>query len=759
MCKRDKTIRRMSPAVVLIPFALSTLAFNAAAQATQGGATSPESEVATVGVSEAQPIPKEPTKGEKVADLNTVVVTATRRREPVREVPMQIDTVSAATLQNAGASTLRDYVETLPGVAVNSKGSAAQGEIVIRGVTTGSQISNSVGVYLDDAAVSTTGATSASARFPLGLGLLDLHHIEVLRGPQGTLYGAGSMGGVLRYVTNVPNTSEFSATARGDLSATGRNGGTNSSVGGVINIPLSSEAAGLRLAAFDERPAGYIRAIGPAAKTRSDGGRTSGARMAMALYPSESLTLNLTANTQSLHRDGIDLVDYDWTTRKPLYGDFIQKIYVDQPTEKRDSFFSLNVEYKLGTARVNSITTKSISHLSRALDGTVSTVPYIPFPAVSAADAQRVDSKKFTQEFRFLSPKGDKFDWLGGLFYTNETALNVQDGLCALATGSCPSLYHVELPSTYREIAAYGNATYHISPAFSLTAGVRVARNKQHVTQTNSGYFFEDADSAPISSNSTDTSRTYLLTGQYRLSKTSNVYARIATAYRPGGPNVTIPGGALPAQFLPDTSVNYEVGYKTDMLNNTLSIQADAFLINWKNLQQSYSIGGFGGVINAGAARIKGSELTVNYRPTSEFTLGGSFSFVDARLTEDAIGLKAKAGTRLPTSARLSAALSAKYKFDLYGHPARVAATQRFIGDRDARFERANPAQNVKLPGYGVTNLEAGLDFDKYQISFYARNVFNRMGKVSALIVPDEPLKITIEQPRTIGVNLTAEFR
>ena len=740
MKKKEQAIRRLTPSMLLLLPALAAAQVEPPADAAAG---TPQ-------------VHQEESKEE----FNTVVVSASRRREPVREVPMQIDTVSAVQLQKSGAASLRNYMEMQPGITVNSKGSGSQGDISIRGMTTGSQITNTVGVYLDDTAVTASGAASSAVSFPLDLGLLDLHHIEVLRGPQGTLYGAGSMGGVLKYVTNMPDAGGFSGTIKAGLSH-GTEGGVGSTLGAVLNTPLKEDVAALRFALMQDRPAGYVRAIGPAGRERADRGRTTGARVVLGLYPMQGLDITASATTQKMRREGIDLVDYDPVTRLPAFGELTQKIFMPQPIDKRDDLYSVNVEYKWGGTRLNSITSKSRSRMFRQADATSTTVGYIPYPADTALDLQFLNSNKFTQEFRATSDKGEVVDWLAGLFYTKEEAANDQLGTCQQAVGTCPLLYSVALPSTYREVSAYGNATLHLSKQFSVTAGVRLARNKQSFSQISSGFYYGGDVPDAVSTRSADSSRTYLLTGQYALSKTSNLYARFATAYRPGGPNAVVPGAALPATFDPDTSTNYEVGYKADLLGKRLSIQADVYQINWKNIQQFYSLGGASGVLNAGAARIRGGELMLNYRPGNGLVAGVNVALIDAKLTEDAPGLGAHAGDRLPTSARVSAALSLRYQFDLRGISANVGMTGRYVGDRLVRFHNADPLLNPRLPGYSVANLEAGADLGTYQLNFYVRNLFNKAGLASgttAQIPLGGMLQYTVEQPRTIGVNLMASF-
>jgi len=208
----------------------------------------------------------------------TIYVTASRRREPAREVPMQVDRLSAEDLDKGGAKSLGDYLGGQTGVDVKTSGGTGLGAVSIRGVTTGDQTISTVGTYIDDVAYGSSSAFAAGSQTALDMSLLDLNHIEVLRGPQGTLYGAGAMGGVVKYVTNEPDTSEFSGKAAIGASAT-KGGGAGNSVNGVANIPLKADVAALRVAAFHDHDGGWVDVLGPAAGRNANKGDTNGGRV------------------------------------------------------------------------------------------------------------------------------------------------------------------------------------------------------------------------------------------------------------------------------------------------------------------------------------------------------------------------------------------------------------------------------------------------------------------------------------------------
>lgn len=698
--------------------------------------------------------------GDDVKALETVVVTANRRREPSRDVPMQVNAMDAGEMRKTGARSLQDYVADLPGVDIKSGGGAGLGSISIRGVTTGNQTIATVGTYIDDVAVGSTNAYANGATSALDMSLLDLNHLEVLRGPQGTLYGAGAMGGVLKYVTNEPDTGEWSGQASLGVSAT--KGGRVSFVeSAILNAPLSEDVAGLRVAAFSDRSGGWIDSVGSLPGRDIDGGRTTGGRVSLLLSPTAHFKVRLTDTYQDLRRDGTEAVDYDPITGRPVYGHGLRNLTRAEPYKLRLNVAAMDIEYDFKWARLNAITSVQTSAYDTLTDFTQAYVPLLQEAGLSvesAAFRNQVGVKKTTQEFRLTSQAGGQFEWLLGAFWNRERATNDNVLDSTMAGGEPgPDILTGKLPSTFREMALYGDITWNPVKQASITAGVRVARNKQRFSEVGSSLLSGDIDT---SSTSAETSKTYLLTGKYSLTKTSNVYARIASGYRPGGPNLTVqPTDST--SFRHDSLWSYELGYKADLLDRTLSIEADAFAIKWSDLQQNFSRNGLNIIVNSGKADIKGAELTVKWQATRDLTLGGNLALIDAKLTEPAAGL-GSSGSRLPNSARIAGSLIGRYAFTAAGRPAYFGLSERYVGRRNAGFEDSTSLPNVVMPGYAVTDLQGGIDITaKVNLALYVRNAANKAGWVSAdtgLLPLGAPLMVTEERPRTVGLTVTASY-
>jgi len=700
------------------------------------------------------------------ATLNTVVVTATRRREPAREVPMQINVISAEELQKSGAKTMSDFLSSEPGVDLNTQGGSGAGQISMRGVTTGEQTGPTVGVYVDDVAFGGSTLFSQGATFALDMSLLDLNHIEVLRGPQGTLYGAGAMGGLLKYVTNEPDTNTFSGQASAGLSTT-KHGGIGNTASAVLNIPIKNDVAAVRVSAFSQHDAGYIDAVGPQAGTRVDRGDTYGARASLLLTPTSQFTVRLSAITQNINRNAPNYVAYD-NSGKPVDGDLTTRIYAPEPFHQNVQLYSLGLEYDFGWSRFNSITSYQSVKTNAPQDLSVVYVPALAAQGLnlnSVVAANIASTNKVTQEFRLTSPGNRQLEWIAGLFFTRERSESDQGIVAGFADGSSGYLSSLTAPSTYTEYAAYGDLTYHVTPRLALTGGMRIAHNNQNFDQTTGGLL--GGPTSTISAPSSDTSKTYMLTASYGLTENSNVYVRAASGYRPGGPNAQLvsPITGLPgngnATFQPDTLWTYEAGYKADLFDKRLSLSATVYDIEWKNIQQLGAIEGVNQVLNAGNARIKGFELASSFRPDRHWNFGVGFSYIDAKLTQGNASTGTQSGDPLPNSAKFSATLTGTYHFSLGSYASYVGIAERIVGRRHSGFSNSTGRPDYQLPGYAVTDLLAGIDFGKASLNFYLRNLFDRRALLAAgtaLMPMGGPALVSVERPRTFGAVLTVPF-
>ena len=408
--------------------------------------------------------------------------------------------------------------------------------------------------------------------------------------------------------------------------------------------------------------------------------------------------------------------------------------------------------------RLNSITSTQRTKFFQRADYSDVYGPALGLDTV-VADLQ-ANGRRTTQEFRLTSQAGGQFEWLAGLYYNRERGTNHQTDT-GVTDGD---LLYADFPSTYRERAIYGDLTWNATKRISLTGGIRVARNDQDFNVSADGLLVGGPES--LTGSSAETSKTYLLTAKYALTSDSNVYTRAASGYRPGGPNPILrdsEGHALvPPTFQHDSLWSYEAGYKADLLDKRLTIQTAIYDIRWNQIQQYFAVNGVNVIVNGGKARIDGAELSASYRATDRWTAYGGVSYTDARLSQDAPGL-APSGARLPNTPRFSANFGGSYAFEMAGHTARVGMSERLVGARNAGFEDSDALPNYRMPGYALTDLQAGIDFQRFDVSFYIRNLFNRRAQVGAetnLVAAGVggPVLVNEARPFTIGTTLTARF-
>jgi outer membrane receptor protein involved in Fe transport len=384
---------------------------------------------------------------------------------------------------------------------------------------------------------------------------------------------------------------------------------------------------------------------------------------------------------------------------------------------------------------------------------------------------QTTSTDKFTQEFRLVSADNDKFEWLAGLYYTDEDSLLYQS-LPALIPNTenpvpgLPSTAIVTLSSKYEEIAAFANATWYVTDRFEMSFGARQSDNDQSVVQTSQGFLAGAPPGVTITTGgkSDESPFTWSFSPRYQLTENSSMYFRVATGFRPGGPNVLPPGapGSVPSQYDADNLTNYELGYKMISANGRFSMDVAAFYIDWEDIQLFAVVDNFGVNINGGTAVSKGIEFSTSFAATDALTFSFNGAYTDAYLTADA-GAGGQDGDPLNCVPDWSFGLSGDYEWNLSsGSTAYVGGTLGYTGERP--IGRALPSSNgnVKyLSDYSTLGLRAGLDTGKFFYEIYAKNVTDELGiqAVSTTnIAWTGNVEIGFLTPRTIGATAGVRF-
>ena len=706
-------------------------------------------------------------------ELAEVVVTAQKRSERLLSVAAPVTALTSATLDRMEAVRLDDYAALAPGLNLfgTREGDA---QLVVRGITTGSSNSTTTATYIDDSPFgsSTTHALGGSLALDLDPG--SLQRIEVLRGPQGTLYGASALGGIVKYVTVPPSLTEFGGRVELDGSMVD-GGGQGYGVRGMLSGPLIANTLGFTLSAFDRRDPGYID--NPNLDQRNvNSTRVDGGRAALLWQPSDGFSANLSILAQDTHGNGSS---YEWLDANltPVDGGLKQYFFIDQPLERQSRLYSLTLNDDMGWGTMTSITSYQSEKYHEVVDTTTYYSPVLQFilgiddPNLGVYLPDRVDLNKITQEVRIASPSSNRLEWQGGVFFTHESsdysqslnAFNIPDRQ-PLSLGV--DLYNGNDSATYREEAVFGDVTYHFTPHFDVLAGLRYSANQQSDVFPSGGLLA--GGTTTVSGTSSDHSVTYLLTPKYKFDDNNMLYARVASGYRPGGPNDTLAAlvaAGVPATYKPDTLTNFEIGYKALFFDRTLTLDLSAFDIHWHHIQIGETIGGVFTTGNGSDARSSGFEAAFTWAPVHGLNVTANLAYTDAHLTDDAPGINGVAGDRLPDSPKYAANVATDYDFPITGAVgAFVGASYHYQGNRVTDFVTSSPPgyQRPVLPAYSTVDLRSGVNHGGFEFTLYVKNLGNEHGlnylTSTMLDGISPPYAASVIQPRTVGLSLVQRF-
>lgn len=698
------------------------------------------------------------------ATLEAVTVTAQKRSENARKVPASISVVSEQQLENQHVTQLADLNGYLPAMTISDGGTPGQTSVSLRGIPT-IGAGAVVGTYLDDTPLGSSSNFARSSRFVLDLLPYDIQRVEVLRGPQGTLYGAGAMGGLLKYVLKDPDLHASEGRVGAGLSSIAGAGDMGWNLRAGINAPLVEGKLAIRASFANEFTPGWIDNAFTAGKDVNDTRQRSG-HLSMLWQPQDNFSLKLTALHQTVDADDNSLSTLDATRRSRLGRDVASKPAAER-FEKKIDFFAATLNWDLQWADFVSATGYSKTSTSQIDDESSIYGPL--FPSYGAAPGIAKFSldlglKKWTQELRLASKADDKLEWMFGGFYTRETSDNLQilgaTSLSGAPIAKLNPLAVAEIPSSYKERALFGNLTYKFNDRFDLTAGLRHARNDQDFKQIVSQGILLKLGTSPGQSSETVT--TYLLGSRWHFDRDSMLYARIASGYRPGGPNFAVPG--VPPTVDSDSLVNYEIGWKSLFFDQRASIDLAAFLIDWKDIQLSASTrDGISYAANGGKARSRGVELTSAFKLTPDLQIGLNGSFTDAYLIDAAPSLRGQPGDTLPGIPRWTFALTTDYYFEWSaGYDGHVGASYQWLGKRKTNVD-SNP-NAAPLPASGQLNLNADVSRGDWTARVYVRNASNQRDITALTRVGNAVTGATVEwqanrvQPRTVGLEFDLRF-
>lgn len=719
--------------------------------------------------------------GANSSHLDEVLVTADKTgvAERLKDVPAPISVISAQALMDSNQSRLEDYFDQIPGLML------AQGQLAsvtsIRGITTGENTNPTVGFTLDDVPLGASTNGGAVGQVPI-VNPADLAQVEVLRGPQGTIYGDNSMGGLIRYVTVDPSTDRVFGDIRvgGSGVVNGAHLGYNTSA--AVNVPLTDTLA-IRVSAFTQLDPGYIDNVETGERS-VNATKTGGGRISAKWAPSEDFSLKFSAlyeKTDLYGASSIDVPTIGYPNTLGL-GDLQQYYYpgvgiYDQ--EWKNASLTLNATVR--GVKLTAITGYTFNEFAAEQDFTYAGVAPPPPPVLVTPIQTQNQAHKFSQEIRLTDTLGSHFEWLLGGFYTQEDTSLTQFVSAANPTtgaivGEPGSIYWSSGPGRFKETAGFGALTLKATDRFDVQFGARESYlATPSLTQGNySGGSLNNEPSGPStfippsSSYWKANAFTYLVSPRFKLTPDVMIYSRVADGFRPGSgtsnpaPNERCVTQDEPCQINPDKITNYEVGIKADFFNHRLSVDSSLYYIDWKDLQVEllHTSGNYKGIkyaANGSGAKSQGADLSLSWKPLKGLTISTWGDWDQAVLTQPF--LQATAGQPLPYSARFTGNFSVQEDIPISGNMlAFFGGKEIYTGDRLGEFT-AQYAPRQDLPAYSQTDFNAGIRSDPWTLNLYVNNATDRRGLLyGGLGSPSAPYEFNYINPRTIGLSVERTF-
>lgn len=718
---------------------------------------------------------------------NVIIVTAQKRSQNLQDVPIAIKALGTEALDELQINELRDFAKFLPSVTVQTAGPGFS-QVYFRGVASGENANHSaslptVGIYLDEMPITTIQGA-------LDIHSYDLARVEALAGPQGTLYGASSMAGTIKLVTNAPDYSGSYGAIDSEINSVNR-GNFGGVVEGFYNARISDTAA-LRVVAWYRRDGGFIDNI-PGSRTYPSSGITQnnadlveddyndvdtfGARVALGIELNDSWTLRPTFMGQVQNADGSFAQERSTAVARSL-----QTVQYN-PESSRDKWFqaALTIEGKIGSWDM----VATGGHLWRRTETESDYSDYAYFYDALAGygayftdnNGNLVNPNQFIQgndryrrvfgELRVSSPQDAPLRFIGGVFAQRQYHRITQNYIieciadAITVTGTESNIWLTRQERVDRDYAAFGELSFDVTDQLTLTGGARLYNYKNSLAGFfgfSAGYSSRTGEAAcfgpavvagspctNLDKTTSDTDAIYKLNATYKITPDVLVYATWSQGFRPGGVNRR---GTLPP-YLSDTLDNYEIGWKTSF--GDVTFNGAVFQEDWKDIQLSFlGANGLTEIRNAGVARIRGIESDFTYSANG-LTLSLSGSYNDATIRRDFCrianptfdctlnpgdgrvnALLAQAGTQLPVTAKFKGNAVARYEFPIGGWNGHVQGAVSYIGRRRSDLRIAENAIKGDFDPYATVDFSLGMKKDNLRFELFATNLFDSRGVINS---------------------------
>ncbi len=723
---------------------------------------------------------------------DTIIITALKRDTNLQDTPISISAITGDSIANSGVQSIADLNSSVPSLSFVD-GGPSQRRVVIRGIQASGE--PTVGTYYDETPVTgVIGAGNDAGGSTPELRLFDVERVEVLRGPQGTLYGSGSMGGTLRVIYRKP-TNEFEAGVDTSLSAT-KHGGANFEGSGMLNVPIVQDKLAVRATGFYRKADGYIDNTTLGIKDINEQ-KNYGGRVLVRFTPTEDLTIDAAAY---INRSRTDTPS--WTLSAGKYN---SDALTRQPIKDDANLYSLTAAYDFGGV----VLTATGAYMDRDLSVGSDVSRFIRStrtaagcgarlngsPAIPCAGAQLdgyyalVDSQStsllfpqqnmeaWTAELRLSSDSDGPLNWtVGGFFSDRDThvenpQINAVPGTGELLPTQIATSRYIN--DSLRQVAAFGEVSFDVTDRLNLTAGIRYFRYDKDINgETTLGSILVGAVVRPLSFvDSSEDGTVKKFNASYKITDDVLFYAEASQGFRPGGANQVIGLAQELTPYTSDSLWNYEAGLKTTMLDRKLTLNVDVFQINWSDMQITTRTpnGAFSYIGNAGKARIRGLEVEGSLRPIEGLSISGNLAYLDAKLTEDQPNAGTAAGPaagfdgdRIPFVPKFTAGLSAQYVWGLtQGLNGFFRVDANHVGGSWSDFRPAYIYTRY-IDDYEVANLRVGIEEvdNAWGVYVFVNNLTNdtAITRSASNAIAQNRTLVNSVTPRTVGLNFRANF-
>lgn len=734
----------------------------------------------------AQSTPVATNSNEEADKPQQVIISAQKRDENIQNTALSVTALSAQQLQQSGVQSVAELARLVPGLHVVNSG-PGQNILILRGISSTAGSAGTVGYYLDNIPIAaSSNASLLSLRGVLDPAMLDIQRVEVLRGPQGSLYGSSSMGGTVRYLSQTPYARRSSWDYQQSLSHT-EGGGWNTQISAVANFPLLENRLALRLGMFYRWQDGfiqrypidaqnYLRLLAAQPESRVNTEKTTGMKAQLKWWLDDGWSVQASALQQrtvlgapfqvDMPPGGIDKL---WQTR-----------LVAEPSTQLSTL--ANLEIRKQFERMELVSSTSYYYRDVQLNEDASKVIYTFFsppqtriyPVVMQG---RYSNRELTQELRLVSDPLGPWQFVAGAWYHHVNAplasqIPVSAGYNQAFATNYQSFFSGSRLATSAESAIFGEVNYQFTPAWSARLGLRKFKIHQSFAQDVDGEFVGGKPSG-VTGTAADQGLNPKLSLAYQSHPEQLWFVTAAKGYRAGGPNNPAPEAVCGNEvrslnlspdalrkYSPDSVWNYELGWKSAWLQQALIINATAYQMNWQDVQQQIVLNcGFNLTANFGRAKSRGIELELQWRPERNWQTYLNLNRTLARLENDVPGTAARTGDRLLDVPDWTLALGVEYRgLRWFERPAYLRFDHSYTGAANFLYDRTSPF--YQRQAYHLSRLSAGTqqtDKSGWSFSVFVDNLFNQRGATALPVAISADLSDTrrlgVLRPRTIGIS------